>query len=282
VSWVFSTPNGNAEENFFHWCCNNPESGFKQFYAPSIDSPYVPADELEKYRLKFPPLVFTQEYLAEFVDWSGSAFFDIDKMLVGGKPVEVDWRVDQVFAVIDSASKTDAQHDSTGVIFCAKSIYGDGYPLVILDYDIVKIEASLLADWIPWVNQRLEELSTELRARQGNFGIWIEDKDSGVMLNQAIPRTGIQSHPIDQSITSIGKEGRSISASPYVWQEKVKFSRYAFDKVKTHNQQSKNHLVSQVGEFRMGMEKKEYKGRRDLLDCFTYSVLIALGDSEGY
>jgi len=280
------TPKGVDPDNFFHRACTDKVktaswSPWVEFHAPTSANPTLNKEEVERLRDEYPPLVYQQEYLAEFVDWSGAAFFSLESMLVDGKPVDIDWRCDQIFAVIDTASKVDAQHDSTGVVFCAKSKYA-GVPLVILDWDIVKIEASMLMEWIPWVNHRLEELAAQYKAREGSLGIWIEDKDSGVMLNQAIPRTGVQCTPIDSKITAIGKEGRAIVASPYVWQGKVKFGRLAFDKVKTHNQQSKNHLLAQLSNFRMGQERSEYKGQRDLVDAFTYSVLIGLGDSTGY
>jgi len=275
------TPKGIDSENFFYQACNDKTLGWLEFHAPTSANPILDRDAVARLKDDYPPLVYQQEYLAEFVDWSGSAFFTIDSLLVDGKPVTVNWRPDTVFAVIDSASKADQQHDSTAVMYCVKSDYA-GIPLVVLDWDLVKIEASLLTGWVPAIDARLHELANELNARRGSAGIWIEDKDSGVMLNQAIPRHGIRSQPIDAKITAIGKEGRAIAASPYVFQGKVKFSEFAFNKTKLHNQQNKNHALDQVCGFRMGQKPSEYKGQRDLLDCFTYSVLIALGNNEGY
>ena len=275
------TPKGIDADNFFYEACNNKDLGWVEFHAPTAANPILSREAIAKLKDEYPPLVYQQEYLAEFVDWSGTAFFSIDSLLIDGKPVTVDWKVDYVYAVVDSASKADQQHDSTAVMFFLKSRFGVA-PLVIADWDIVKIEASLLTNWIPAINQRLEELATQFNARRGNIGIWIEDKDSGVMLNQAVPRLGIQSYAIDSKITSIGKEGRAIAGSPYVYQGKVKFSDYAYNKTKMHNQQTKNHAIDQVCGFRMGQKATEYKGRRDLLDTFTYGVLIALGNADGY
>jgi hypothetical protein len=275
------TPKGVDPDNYFYAACTDKALGWLEFHTPTASNPMLDAEAVAKLIDEYPPLVYQQEYLAEFVDWRGVAFFGLDSLLVEGQPVDVTWRGDQVFAVVDTASKTDAQHDSTGVVYCLKSRFS-GIPLVILDWDITKIEASLLTNWIPGVNARLEELATELKARNGSIGMFIEDKDSGIMLNQAIPRIGIASHAIDSKLTSVGKEGRAIVASPHVFQGKVKLSRLAFDKTKRHNEQTKNHFIDQVCGFRMGQEKKEYKGRRDLLDAFTYSVAIALGDSTGF
>jgi hypothetical protein len=275
------TPKGIDSENYFYNACTDKSLGWLEFHAPTARNPMLDAEAVAKLIDEYPPLVYQQEYLAEFVDWRGVAFFSLDSLLRDNQPVDVTWRGDQVFAVVDTASKTDAQHDSTGVVYYLKSRF-TGVPLVILDWDVTKIEASLLTNWIPVVNARLEELATELGARNGNIGLFIEDKDSGILLNQVIPRTGITSHAIDSKLTSVGKEGRAIAASPHVWRGKVKLSKLAHDKTKRHNEQVKNHLIDQVCGFRMGQEKKEYKGRRDLLDCFCYGVCIALGDVEGF
>ncbi len=209
----------------------------------------------------------------------GDAFFSIESLLVEGQPVDVTWRTDQIFAVMDTASKDGAEHDGTGVVYYARSKYA-GIPLVILDWDVMQIQASLLSDTIPNINARLEDLATQTRAREGNLGLWIEDKDAGISLNQSIPRQGIRSTPIDSKLTAAGKEGRALVASPYVHKGKVKLSRYAFDKTTIYRGQSKNHFIDQVGGFCMGMKRKEHK--MDLVDCFGYGVCIGLGDSEGY
>jgi hypothetical protein len=48
-----------------------------------------------------------------------------------------------VFAVIDSATKTGSDHDGTAVVYAALTNPPD-QRLVILDWDIVQIEGSLL------------------------------------------------------------------------------------------------------------------------------------------
>ena len=65
------------------------------------------------------PLVYQQEYLAEFVDWAGVAFFGREKLLENGQPVPSPTSCDCVFAVIDTASKTGTDHDATAVTFFA-------------------------------------------------------------------------------------------------------------------------------------------------------------------
>jgi hypothetical protein len=98
TAWAYSTPNGDDPENFFHAICNDPKLGFKEFHAPTSTNPYVPEDELEKERLSNHPLVFRQEFLAEFIDWSGVAFFSIDSLTVDKKGVEYPMHCECVYA----------------------------------------------------------------------------------------------------------------------------------------------------------------------------------------
>ena len=94
------------------------------------------------------PLVYAQEYLAEFVDWAGVAFFSREKLLQDGQPLPHPNRCDGVFAVIDTASKTGTEHDATAVTFFAKDNVGP-IPLFILDWDTTQIEGAMLETWLP-------------------------------------------------------------------------------------------------------------------------------------
>jgi hypothetical protein len=111
------------------------------------------------------PLVYAQEYLADFVDWSGVAFFAPEKLLDNGQPVPYPQRCENVFAIIDTASKTGTENDATAVTFFACDRYGGRVPLIILDWDIVQIEGALLETWLPGVFERLEELAGLCQAR---------------------------------------------------------------------------------------------------------------------
>ncbi len=279
-AWVFSTPNGDSDENFFHEICRNPKYGFKEFHAPTSASPFVPPEELEKYRLRLPPLVFKQEYLAEFVDWSGVQFFELEKLLVDGKPVVYPEHIDGVFATIDSATKAGQEHDGTAVCYWGVSKHY-GHPLVLLDWDIVQIEGSLLETWLPTVFQHLEHLAVVTKARAGSVGALIEDKASGTILIQQAQRRGWPAQAIDSKLTAMGKDERAISVSGYVYRGEVKISQHAYDKVCTFKGQSKNHLLNQVLGFKIG-DKEARKRADDLADTFMYGVAIALGNYEGF
>ena len=225
------------------------------------------------------PLVYAQEYLAEFVDWSGVAFFSREKLLVGHRPVALPSRCDAVFAVIDTASKTGTDNDATAVTFFAYDPLGD-VRLVILDWDIAQIEGALLEAWLPQVFQRLEELARLCHARMGSQGAFIEDKNSGTILLQQALRRRLPAHPIDSKLTALGKDERAISVSGYVHRGWVKYADRAFEKTIIYKRHSRNHLLDQIESFRVGDKGGDRED--DLLDTFCYGIALALGNTEGF
>ncbi len=279
VVWVFSTPNGNDPTNFFYEICNNPERKFKQHYAPSSVNPLVKPEYLDEKRREVHPMIFKQEYLAEFVDFSGDAFFLEEWLLQDGQPVPYPAVCDRVFAVIDTAVKTGSGNDGTAVSYWASSQFV-GHPLVCLDWDVIQIDGAMLETWIPTVLKRLEDLARECRARFGSNGAYIEDAQSGSILLQQCAMRGLPAQALPQGLTSAGKDARAINASGAVFQGKVKWSRYAFEKQTIFKSTSRNHMLAQVYGFRVG-DKDAAKRADDLLDTFTYAVAIALGDSNG-
>ena len=280
-AWVCSTPNGMSEDNFFYRICAGTEDyGFIDHHAPTHSNPFLPQDELLKLEKENHPMVFRQEYLAEFVDWSGSAFFGLDNMLNNGYPLPYPEKTDAVFAVIDTAVKGGKDNDGTAIVYCAL----DRFPeprIVMLDWDIVQVDGALLESWMPSVFERCEELSRKLSARNGFVGVWIEDAAAGSILLQQGRSRGWLAHSIDSKLTMAGKDERAISVSGYVHQGKVKISDYAYDKVASFKGISKNHLVSQLTSFRIG-DKDAYRRSDDLLDAAIYCMAIGLGDKYGY
>lgn len=204
--------------------------------------------------------------------------FSQESLLVDGQPVEYPTRCDQVFAVLDTALKDGLEHDGTAVTYYARNKIA-GHPLIILDWDLIQIEAAFLDDWLPSVNQRLEQFSSMTKAREGNFGTWIEDKASGIVLLQQAARRGLPAYPIDNDLVAQGKEGRAIAVMGHVHVGSVKISQHAFDKVTEYKGQTRNHFLSQVCGFRSGSKTPH---QYDILDTFCYGVAISLGDSNGW
>ena len=296
--WALACSNtaGDDPENWFWRICNEKRHGWVEFHAPSVNNPTIPrlkpgeipeewmkrrAKVFEDLRRKKHPLVFAQEYLAEFVDWSGVAFFAKDKLLVNGQPAPDLFVCDTVYAIVDSAAKTGSENDGTGVIYFALSSTNKDFPLVVLDYDIVQIEGALLETWLPGIQTRLEHFAKVHRARFGSTGIHIEDKSTGIVLIQQAQRRNMNARAIDSKLTAMGKDERALNVSGHVYCGKVKLSANALDKVTTFKGVTRNHLLSQVLGFRMA-DKDANKREDDLLDCFTYGVAIGLGNSEGF
>lgn len=279
---VLSNTKGIDPSNFLWQLCHQPEHGFHQFHAPTSSNPYMDASELEDLRKNTHPLVYQQEYEAEFVDWSGEAFFSQASLLQDGQPIAAPMKCDAVFAVVDSASKTGTNNDGTGVVYYAlDKLTQRAHPLMILDYHVAQIEGALLETWLPTVLDTLEAFAKSCGARRGSLGVWIEDKASGIVLIQQMLRKGMKVHPIAGAWMQLGKDERAISVSGYVYQGLVKMCRGAFDRVMQYKGTTRNHLLGQVVGFRVG-DKDAAKRADDLLDCFTHGVAIALGNSEGF
>jgi hypothetical protein len=292
---VCSNSAGKNPDNFFYNICTEQQYGFKEVHATTMDNPLLPKplpneskqdwlarrDQFQAELAKNNhPLVYAQEYMAEFVDWSGVAFFSRDHLLEQGQPVPCPRHCDSVFAVIDTASKTGTDNDATAVTFFARDGRAGAMPLVILDWDVVQIEGATLETWLPGVFYRLEELARQCGARAGSVGAHIEDMNSGTILLQQARRRGMQAHPIESKLTSMGKVERAINISSYVQQGMVKYSEHAFNKTSVYKLKSRNHLMDQVESFRVSDKGNDRED--DLLDTFCYGVALALGNSEGF
>ena len=276
---IASNTNGINEENLFWRICNLPEYGFVEYHAPSHSNPFLPSDELARLKQDNHPLVYAQEYLAEFVDWSGEAFFSLTNMLTDDKPEPFPERCLYVFATLDTAVKTGKEADGTGCIYWAYEKLGEEHWLKIIDYEYLQIEGSMLELWLPVVYRNLDEYATKCGSRIGSRGVFIEDKGSGSILLQQARRRNLPASELPQKLTQLGKAERAINVSGYVFQGKVKILETAHNRIVTFKQVTKNHLLGQVLGFRVGdVEERQ----DDLLDCFSYGVAISLGNWEGY
>lgn len=278
---IASTPNGANPANFFWACCNDPELGFTEYHAPTSANPLMPADEMAKLERENHPLVYRQEYLAEFVDWSGVAFFTLDKLLIDNKPVAYPTICDCVFATIDTAVKTGSHNDGTAVMYWAvnKAVPGIA-KLTVLDWDIEQIEGAMLEQWMPAVFRRLEELAVACRARLGSIGAMIEDKGSGSILLQQGAHRGWPTRAIASKLTDVGKDERAISVSSYHFRGDAKFSDHAYHKVTSYKKAARNHAIGQIVGYRVGAADAR-DAQDDLLDCYTYGLAIGLGTPAG-
>ena len=280
TTWAFGTPRGVTPGNFFHQIWNDPKLGFVRHHAPSAESPFVTPEELEEHRRNNDPLIFAQEYLAEFVDFSGAALFAKEKLLVDGEPVDYPRGCDSVFLVVDTAVKGGREHDATAVSWWAFSTFGP-YPLICLDWALIQVDGALLEHIVPeWIVHG-KELARECRALRGCTGAYIEDVAAGSVLLQQCEIRSIPAEALPSKLTAAGKDGRAINASGAVYRGQVKVSRVAYEKEVAYRGDTFNHFLSQVTGFRLG-DKDADRRADDLLDTFTYAVAVACGGSDGW
>lgn len=280
------TPKGIDPENFFYAACTDPkltfsalnEVGFHEFYAPTRDNPTLDPVGVAALQDEYPPLVYQQEYLAEFVDWSGEAFFALPSLLdESGSPYAAPARCDAVLTTIDSATKTGREHDGTAVCYWAYKRW-PAPELYLLDWDIVQIEGALLETWLPSVFKTAEDWARVTGSASGSLGAWIEDMASGMILIQQAQKRGWPARAIDSKLTSLGKDERAISVSGYVYRRQVKMTVHAYEKLTNYKGQTANHFRKQVIGFRIGLKDQD----DDLLDCFAYGIALTLGDAQGF
>jgi hypothetical protein len=273
------TPKGIDPDSYFYMACEGDKSlGWKEFHAPTWENPWLDPEKVANLKNEHPPLVYQQEFCAEFVDWSGDAFFTLERFLENGQPVEEPKICDGIFLFIDTAVKTGREHDGTASLVLAYTRWPKPR-VVLLDYDIVQIEGALLERWLPQKLKEGEEWALRCRARTGFQGAFIEDKSSGMILLQQAQRRGLKAQAIGSKLTSVGKEERAVDVSGYVYRGWIRFGRHCFDKVVTYKGQTANHLRKQVIGYRVGL--KEHV-EDDLLDCFTYGLAMTCGDSLGF
>ena len=278
TGWAMSTPNGADPENFFYRICTEPSLGWQDFHAPTSSNPFVPLDELELMRQREHPLVWQQEYLAEFVDWASAAFFKLEYFLRNGKPVPYPTNCDAVFAIMDCAVKSGSSNDATAVLYCAVNPYG-GTPLIWLDYELHSIDAASLEYLAPKIMARCEELAKQCGARQGSLGLLVEDAAGGSVLIQQAATRGWPVRALDMALTMKGKDERALLAGGPAYRGDVAISDVAFNKVVDWRGRTRNHLTQQVTTFRIG-DKDAAKRADDLLDCATYSIIVACVDER--
>lgn len=194
------------------------------------------------------------------------------------RPIPQPTKCDAVFAVVDSATKVGKGNDGTGVKYYAYTRHPTR-KLAVLDWDLTQMEASVLEHWLPNVALRGEELAKECGARGGYTGVWIEDKDSGQILLQQARKRSMKVHAIPAELTAMGKDGRAVNISGYVFKGLVRYTEYAYNKTSVYKGRSKNHSFDQVTTFRMATGTPHDED--EMFDCFCYGVALTLGDGKG-
>ena len=120
-------------------------------------------------------MIWLQEYEATFLDMNSAIFFPISSFLgADGLPEPMPQIWGGVFAVVDTALRSGQEHDGTATLY--RSFQRPEYSLdrlpriYILDWDIRHIDGSMLIDFLPHINQRIEDLVRQYTCRAGNLG----------------------------------------------------------------------------------------------------------------
>lgn len=248
----------------------------------------VPRETVEALKIELGPHAYDTQCMQMPRAREGSYFFNREHILLGRpapppreglvyEPVDYPINCDGVIAVIDTATKTGKKRDGTGIMWTAYTRYPEP-SAVILDWDIIQIEASLLEVWLPGQLERAEELARMCGARAGSLGAFIEDKDSGQILLQQATRRGLNAHAIDSTLVAAGKDGRAISVSGYVYKSMILMSRFAYDKTTVYKGKNRNHALHQITGFRMGAGTSDDDD--ELFDDFCYTAAILFGDVD--
>jgi hypothetical protein len=272
-----STPFGVAESNLFWRACNVAEMGFTEFVAPTSRNPFIPAAEIEALRQTHNPLVFSQEFLAEFVNLSGLGLFDVAKMLNQGEPWETPERFDIVFATLDSGVKGGDTHDASAIIYFGLNAAFAPIGLYVIDWEAVELGAGNLELWFAEAGRKLDEYAK--RTRQGSRGISIEAIGLGEMLLQKAASLGVLAEEIRSEHVSRGKDLRALSVEGLINGGKVKLTAPACDKTSKLKGVVRNHLLAQIANFRIA-DKDAWKRADDLADCLVYGALIAYRNDD--
>lgn len=277
----------NGSQLIFTWNSELPEDPIERFFVDTpppnalvlkanyYDNPFFP-DVLESERLvdKANNPNYAHIWEGDYRRPDGSEFFTEQSLLIDGLPSPLPPVVDYFMAIVDTAVKTQKDNDSTAVTYFA--VQSRIKPrLIVLDYDIVKIEGAFLENWMPSVFDRIEQLANTIKSRKGGQ-VWIPDTDAGALLLQKARHLQHKHgwsmvNAIPSEFIAMGKSAGAIDASTEIYAGQVKFSEYAYNKVVKHKESTKNHLLSQIINFRVGVDNKD----DDLFDTFRTGVQLA-------
>ena len=274
---IASTPHGIDANNFFYAACTQEEFGFLAglYHAPSAKNPFLPADELERLKQTHHPLIYRQEFEAEFVDLSGFGLFLVERMLQpAGTPWPMPAALNYVFAVVDSGVKGGVEHDASAAVWFGVQGWGERRTLCVLDWEAVELGAANLERWFVSVVTKLCGYMKTLRIARAIGPVFVEPAGLGELLIAKFPGDAT---PIDNVLVQRGKDLRALGCEPLINGGKVRLTRDPYERVSTLKGQRLNHLTAQLSAFRVG-DKMAAKRVDDILDCITYGC--ALGFEE--
>jgi hypothetical protein len=266
---VASTPWGVDPSNWFFQICSDKTLGWTEVHFRSEDNPLLSRAVLEEEKRTNSPLVWTQEFEAEFVSLSSAAIIDVTKLLQpDGAPWPEPDHFEFFFVTIDSAIKAGSTADGTAALYCASS---RGH-LYFLDYDIVQVTAGVLEPWFDGVLARARELMGKRTIVVGP--IYVEDTASGPILLEKYPQ---YTAPLPHQWTAEGKDLRAYATQQYFNGGGIRITETCYRKTVMFKGVTMNHLVMQLSSFALG-DKEAGKRADDLMDCATYAASCGFRD----
>ena len=267
---VGSTPWGTDPTNWFYQICCDKSLEWTELHARSEDNPYLSREALAEEKRTNSPLVWRQEFEAEFVSLDSAALIDVTKLLRhDGTPWPEPERFIQVFVVVDSAIKTGSGNDGTGALFCGVTGHRPEFRrLWLLDYDIIQVTAGALEPWLLRVVERARQLHGVRTAIPGK--IYVEDAATGPILIEKFPQL---TEALPHQWTAEGKDVRAYSTQRYFNGGFVCMTEACYNKTVSFKGVRINHLWTQLNGFVLG-DKNAAKRADDLLDCATYAASI--------
>lgn len=239
-----------------------------------------PADKLARDKIILGAHAYDTQFQQQPRARAGSYYFADENFLLrtedgGLKPADVPTSCDAVFAVLDTASKAGKQNDGTGCKYYALQMYPKPRAYV-LDWEYFQTNAATLIHWLPSVLSRCEQLAVQCGARGGSVGAWVEDKDSGVVLIQQAQEQGLAVHAIPSELTALGKDGRALTVSGYIYNNQVVYTEPAYLKTVVYKGRSKNHSFDQATHYRMSFGTPNDED--ELFDCLCYGAALAFDE----
>ena len=168
--------------------------------------------------------------------------------------------LDYVFAIINSGVKGGITHDASAVVYFGRDQRNQR--LYILDWEAVELGAASLEKWFFDVAVKLRHYRQIARITNLVGPIFVEPAGLGELLIAKFPG---DTRAIDTAIVHRGKDLRALSAEPLINGGSVRMAKPAHERVSVLKGQRLNHLVSQLGGFRIG-DKDAHKRPDDLLD----------------
>ena len=284
---LLSTPSGKS--GYFYEAAN--DGNWDVFHAPTSTNPHISEQSLAIFRKSTDPLVWAQEYEAQFVDFAGEAFLRLDLMLNNGNsinvPIHHNGSFTGIFAVMDTAFGGPDKIDSDGTAYIIFAFMPSQYSpdkkshIYILDWGIEQISGDLLKDYLERVSQDMHYWSDQVQARFGVKSIMIEEKGSGIILLQQAQKAGLDTIAVNPKLVTLGKDARVLSTSNYLNQNLIHLTQYALEKEMMFKKTNTNHLIRQLSEYRIN-DKARHKKNDDLVDAFCYAVLESFEDRDRF